>query len=234
MLYFTIAMEKKRTYDQGCAAAHALDLIGERWALLVVRELMLGPKRFADLRSGLPGISPNVLSQRLQGLTAIGVARQRTLPPPAASQVYELTPWGEALEPVLMALGRWGVQAANMPFTAPTSSASLLMAFRTMFDPAKAGDMTGTIGLELGPEAFSLQLQAGELSTRYGAAENPDATITSDTELLKAVAFGGMPLEAAVATRGLLLRGDAALSKTFLRSFTLPEPLGDSATRAEP
>src|ERR671932_1050136 len=101
-------MATMRSYQDGCAVAHALDFVGERWALLVVRELLLGPKRFTDLRTGLPGVSPNVLAQRLRELEQAGVVRRRRLPPPAASQVYELTEWGVDLEPVLTALGRWG------------------------------------------------------------------------------------------------------------------------------
>src|SRR5215204_4140654 len=92
-----LGMATMRTYDDGCAAAHALDLIGERWALLVVRELLLGPKRFTDLRAGLPNASPNVLAQRLRELEAAGIVRRRKLPPPAASRVYELTEWGQDL-----------------------------------------------------------------------------------------------------------------------------------------
>src|ERR671915_410189 len=101
-------MVTMRTYDDGCAAAHALDLIGERWALLVVRELLLGPKRFTDLRAGLPKVSPDVLAQRLRELEAAGVLLRRRLEPPAASQVYQLTEWGRGLEPVVLGLGRWG------------------------------------------------------------------------------------------------------------------------------
>ena len=100
-------MATRRTCCDGCAAAHALDLVGERWALLVVRELLLGPKRFTDLRAGLPGVSPNVLAERLRELERAGVVRRRKLPPPAASRVYELTDWGMELEPVIISLGRW-------------------------------------------------------------------------------------------------------------------------------
>src|ERR687895_1821390 len=106
---------RRRTYDDACAAAHALDLVGERWALMVVRELVLGPKRFTDLRTGLPQASPNVLAQRLKELEEVGVVRKRRLPPPAASQVYELTDWGRELESVLIALGRWGARAPLDP-----------------------------------------------------------------------------------------------------------------------
>ena len=96
----------RRSYDDACGAAHALDLVGERWALLVMRELMLGPKRFSDLRADLPGISANVLTQRLEGLQDAGVLRRRKLPPPASVQAYELTPWGYESEPIFQALGR--------------------------------------------------------------------------------------------------------------------------------
>src|SRR5918998_3635780 len=129
-----MSASKRRTYDDGCAAAHALDLVGERWALLVVRELLLGPKRFTDLRAGLPGASPNVLAQRLKELEQSGVVRRRKLPPPAAVQVYELTEWGAELEIVLKELGRWGaraplVQGAGMSFDAH------LLSLKTLFDP---------------------------------------------------------------------------------------------------
>src|SRR3712207_2209728 len=103
-----------RTYDDGCAAAHALDLIGERWALLIVRELLLGPKRFTDLRAGLPGASADVLAQRLREMTESGVVRRRKLPPPAGSEVYELTDWGAGLEPVVTHLGRWGSASQSL------------------------------------------------------------------------------------------------------------------------
>src|SRR5918997_5673996 len=106
-------MATMRTYCDGCAAAHALDLVGERWALLVVRELLLGPKRFTDLRAGLPSASPNVLAQRLRELEEAGVVRRRKLPPPAASRVYELTDWGMELEPVIIGLGRWGARSPS-------------------------------------------------------------------------------------------------------------------------
>ena len=131
-------MATTRTYDDGCAAAHALDLVGERWALLVVRELLLGPKRFTDLRSGLPHASPNVLAQRLRDLEAAGVVRRGKLPPPAASRIYELTEWGRDLEPVIIALGRWGVRSPSKPPDAELGVDSLILSFRTMFDPDRA------------------------------------------------------------------------------------------------
>src|SRR3954471_10523999 len=108
-------MATMRTYGDGCGIAHALDRIGERWALMIVRELVLGPKRFTDLRAGLPNASPNVLSQRLRELEQAGVVRRRKLPPPAASKVYELTEWGMELESVIVRLGRWGARSPSKP-----------------------------------------------------------------------------------------------------------------------
>ena len=102
-----------RSYEDACGSAHALDLIGERWAMLVMRELMLGPRRFGDLRGSLPGLSANVLTQRLEGLEAIGVVRRRKLPPPASVQVYELTPWGYESERAIQELGRWRCVATS-------------------------------------------------------------------------------------------------------------------------
>src|ERR687894_3181763 len=129
---------RRRTYDDACAAAHALDLVGERWALLVVRELVLGPKRFTDLRAGLPHVSPNVLAQRLRELEVAGVVRRRKLPPPAASRVYELTEWGLELEPAIIQLGRWGARSPSRPRDAAIGVDSIVLALRTMFDPRVA------------------------------------------------------------------------------------------------
>src|SRR5258705_12302554 len=114
-------MVGRRTYGEGCAVSHALDVIGERWALVVVRELLLGPKRFTDLRAGMPGASPDVLAQRLRELTEAGGVRQRKLPPPAGSQIYELTDSGAERQPVVNGLGRWAGRPPSAPFAPVTS-----------------------------------------------------------------------------------------------------------------
>src|SRR2546430_1056217 len=132
-LWAVSSKASKRSYDDGCAAAHALDLIGERWALLVVRELVLGPKRFTDLRAGLSGISPNVLTQRLEELEHAAILRRRKLTRPAAAWVYELTEWGMQLEPVVVALGRWAARSPFLP-EGSLSVDSLILSLRTMFD----------------------------------------------------------------------------------------------------
>ena len=218
-------MEKKRTYDEGCAAAHGLDLIGERWALLVVRELLLGPKRFTDLRASLPHVSPNVLAQRLRDLEASGVVRHTKLPPPAASRVYELTDWGTDLEPVIMALGRWASRSPAMPFGAPTSTASLVIAFRTMFDPEAAAGLEIGLELKLAEETFRARVTDGTLELERGQVSQPDAVIESDTATLKALAFGGWPLDEAERTGALRVTGDRALAERFFTLFKLPEPV---------
>src|SRR5205807_9422161 len=127
--------------------AHALDLVGERWAVLVVRELLLGPKRFTDLRAGLPHVGPDMLSQRLRELEEAGVVKRSKLPPPAASRVYELTDWGRELEPVVLALGRWGSRSPRPETDAPLGTDALMIALRTLFDPARADGLELVLGI---------------------------------------------------------------------------------------
>nr|MDP8993809.1 helix-turn-helix transcriptional regulator [Pseudomonadota bacterium] len=155
--------DAKRRYDDACGAAHALDLVGERWALLVMRELMLGPKRFSDLKADLPGISANVLTQRLEGLEEAGIVARRRLPPPAPAQVYELTPWGYEAEPIFQALGRWAARSPRHDPSLPLSAVSLLLSFRTMFDPARAEGLEARVGLRLGPESFVVCIAGGRI-----------------------------------------------------------------------
>ncbi|MGH6659483.1 MAG: winged helix-turn-helix transcriptional regulator, partial [Sphingomicrobium sp.] len=145
--------EAKRSYDDACGTAHALDLIGERWALLVLRELMLGPRRFTELKSDLPGISSNVLAQRLVELERRGLARKLRLPPPASVQVYEATEWGLEAEPIVQALGRWAARSPRHDPTLPISGVSILLSFRTMIDPHRARGIDARIGFRFGESA---------------------------------------------------------------------------------
>jgi DNA-binding HxlR family transcriptional regulator len=214
---------RRRRYADACAVAHALDLVGERWALLVVRELMFGPKRFSDLRAGLPGISANVLTQRLEGLEAAGVLRRRRLPPPAASQVYELTPWGYECEPVLQALGRWAARSPGHDPRLPISTVSLLLSLRTMFDPARAAGLDARIGLRIGAEAFLARIAEGRL--RIAAAEAPDgadAVLAGTAQAVAGAVYGGQPLAALEAAGALRIEGDRALAGRFVTLFPLP------------
>jgi DNA-binding HxlR family transcriptional regulator/putative sterol carrier protein len=217
-------MSGKRTYDDGCAGAHALNLIGERWALLVVRELLLGPKRFTDLRAGLPGISPNVLTQRLEELEAAGVIHRRRLPVPAAAWVYELTQWGHELEPIVIELGRWGARSPSLPRSAPLSVDSLLLSFRTMFDPASAAGLRARYELRFGEDRFRAEIAHGRLELARGSADQPDAVIESDPDTLAAVVYDGHKLSAALRSGKLRISGDKAAAKRLLTLFSLPEP----------
>src|SRR5678815_2166467 len=146
--------EAKRRYDDACAAAHGMDLIGDRWAMPVVRELLLGPRRFGDLKATLNGISANVLTQRLESLEKAGVLGRRRLPPPASVQVYELTAWGYEAAPIFQALGRWAVKSPGHDPTRPFSPVSLMLSLRTMLSPMAAGDLKARIQLVMNGEPF--------------------------------------------------------------------------------
>jgi DNA-binding HxlR family transcriptional regulator/putative sterol carrier protein len=217
-------MTSKRIYDDGCAGAHALNLVGERWALLIVRELLLGPKRFTDLRAGLPAISPNVLTQRLEELEQAAVVRRRRLPVPAAAWVYELTPWGHELEPIVIELGRWGARSPSLPRGAPLSVDSLILSFRTMFDAQAAAGLEARYELRFGRDRFHAEVRRGRLELARGSADQPDAVIDSDPDTLAAVVYDGRKLSAALRSGQLKIEGDKAAAKRLLTLFALPEP----------
>ena len=217
-------MATTRTYDDGCAAAHALDLVGERWALLVVRELLLGPKRFTDLRSGLPHASPNVLAQRLRDLEAAGVVRRGKLPPPAASKIYELTEWGRDLEPVIIALGRWGVRSPSKPPDAELGVDSLILSFRTMFDPDRAEGLDASYEFRLGEDRFRAEVADGRLEIERGTAAQPDATVEADAGALAGLVYDDLELDDTLSSGDLRIKGDRAMVERFLALFPLPEP----------
>jgi DNA-binding HxlR family transcriptional regulator len=188
---------RKRPHRDGCGIAHAADLLTERWALVVIRELLLGPKRFTDLRAGIPDISPNVLSQRVRELEASGVVRRRKLPPPAGARVYELTPWGSELEPAVLALGRWASRSPALPRNGEMGVDSMVLALKATFDPGAAGDLAATYGLVLDDQPFTVEVSNGRLSVRRGDADEPDALIRSDPNTMAALVFGGRSLTSA-------------------------------------
>src|SRR5437762_2831285 len=170
-----------RTYGDGCAIAGALDVIGERWALLVVRELVLGPKRYTDLRRGLPNASPNVLTQRLTELERAGVVRRRKLPPPAATRVYELTDWGRELERTVISLGHWGARSpAGPPGDAPIGADSMILALRSRFEPGATDGLRARYELRLGEDRYRVDVAGDELEVARGDADRADATIETD------------------------------------------------------
>jgi DNA-binding HxlR family transcriptional regulator/putative sterol carrier protein len=217
-------MAAKRSYDDGCASAHALDIIGERWGLLIARELMLGPKRFTDLRTGLPGISPNVLTQRLEELEQASVVRRRKLPPPAAAWVYELTEWGLDLEPVLMALGRWAVRSPTLPQGTPLGVDALILSFRTMFNAQAADGFEANLELRLEENRFHARIANGQMDLHRGTAPHPDAVIESDSNTLAGLAYGGSKVAEVLRSGDLKIEGDKSVVKRFLTLFPMPEP----------
>jgi DNA-binding HxlR family transcriptional regulator len=212
----------KRRYDDACGTAHALDLIGERWALLVMRELMLGPKRFGDLRSDLPGISANVLTQRLEGLEASGLLVRRRLPPPASAQVYELTPWGYEAEPIVQSLGKWAARSPAHDPTLPISATSVMLSFRTMFDPERAGDFRARIGFRLGPESFLATVEEGRFESARGETDGADAVFTGTPTGLAAAVYGGQPFRGLAEAGMLKVEGDLEVAARFATLFPLP------------
>jgi DNA-binding HxlR family transcriptional regulator len=194
-----------RSYGDQCGVARSLDVIGERWALLIVRELLLGPKRFNDLLAGLAGASPNVISQRLRELTGSGVIRQRDLGPPARVRVYELTDWGRELEPVVLHLGQWGTRAP-LPEGARWGLDSLLLALQATADPAV---VNGRYELRVGADVITVDGASGSVRVRRGTADRPDAALTTDADTLHAVALGKRSIAETIESGDLRLDGDS-------------------------
>lgn len=222
-------MARKRRYDTGCAVAHALDLVGERWALLVVRELLLGPKRFTDLLAGLPGAGPDMLTQRLRELTDAEVVSRRRLSPPSASWVYELTPWGAELTPIVFGLARWASRSPAMPYDAPLGVDSLMLSLIALFDRRAAAGLDATIAIHLDDQAFQLRITGGELTLTRGENGHPDATLETDRAALITLLRTDHDLDQVLADGSLRLSGDRALVERFRHLFPLPEPAGPAA-----
>ena len=218
-------MATLRTYGDGCGIAHALDLVGERWALLVVRELLLGPKRFTDLRGGLPTASTNVLSQRLRELEQAGIVRRRKLPPPAGSSVYELTDWGRELKPIVLSLGTWAVRSPSFPDDAPVGTDSVVLALGTFFDADAAGDLSARYELRLDDNTFHVTITGGTIELDRGPAQDPDAIIETDPVTLSAVIWNGRELTDALRTGDLRIDGDRGVVEHLLGLVPKPDPV---------
>ena len=189
-----------------CPIARALDVVGERWALLVVRELLFGPQRFSDLRGALPGVSSNLLTDRLRELEAHGVIRRRRLPPPAGSSIYELTDRGHRLEAVLDVLGEWG--AAEPPPADGSLSAVAVLLFLRGSLRANPAAPPGTFRFQLEGRAWTVTPRDGVLEIEPGETEPADAGIRTDPTTLNALLLGKSGLDAAVTTGAAEVDGD--------------------------
>lgn len=227
---------KARAYDDACATAHALDLLGERWALLVVRELMFGPKRFGDIRADLPGISANVLTQRLEGLEAAGILKRKRLPPPASAQVYELTEWGYESEPIFRVMGRWGARSPLHDATRPLSASSLMLSLRTMFNAKRAGRLSARIVFVIGEAAYLVTIADGRLTAERmddrQAVTAADLTLHARPEVVAAFFYGGVPLDALEGEGAILVEGDRSLARKLPSLFPLPGVVASKSAAA--
>jgi DNA-binding HxlR family transcriptional regulator/putative sterol carrier protein len=206
-----------KRYDQYCPMAHALSLVGERWALLIVRELLHGPKRYTDLAEGLPGIGTNILAGRLRDLEQHGIVQKRTLPPPAASTVYELTDYGAGLEEVLYALARWGARSLGPPGPEDELYPEWgLNAFAALFDPEAARGLSETYVLKIDDDVFTARLRDGRLEASVGRAEDADVVVELDMDTFFALTSGELAPTEAAARKRVRVEGDpAALERCF-------------------
>lgn len=214
--------EEKRRYEDACGLAHALDLVGERWAMLVLRELAYGARRFSELKADLAGISANVLTQRLTELEDRGLVQRTKLPPPASVQVYEATEWGLEAVPIIASLGRW---AARSPLHDPTmrmSHVSMLMSMQTLISPDRAKGFRGRICFRFGEAAYVVTVKDGRLEVERRDAEDCDVTFTGTPSEVAAVIHGGAPFET------IRVEGDVALAERFRTLFPLPPKVAAS------
>lgn len=215
-----VSAATKRWYDDACGTALALEIVGERWSLLIMRELVFGPRRFSELRANLPGISANVLTQRLQGLEATGVLTRRTLPSPASVQVYALTDWGLEAQSMMRDLGRWAARSPRHDPFAFMSPASAMMSLQTLVDTDRASALDLTVEIRFPADTFTARAAGGAIEVIRGEPQDPAATFTGDTMQLRVTFYGKAPFGAA---EGMAVTGDLDAARAFTDLFRLPE-----------
>ncbi|MDB5725710.1 MAG: transcriptional regulator [Novosphingobium sp.] len=210
-------------YDDACGTAFALELVGERWSLLIVRELMFGGRRFSDLRVGLPGISAKVLTERLGSLEQARIVQRRPLPPPVSAQVYELTPWGYGAEASIKEMFRWAASSPRHDTSLPTSAASLMLSFRAMFDGGRAGDLRITGAIRIGNDSFVVAIADRAFRNERGEVGDPDFMISAPAAMSIAALVYGRRQPEIVA--GLEVDGKRKKLARFIDCFHLPEKI---------
>ena len=214
-------------YGDACGIAFALELVGERWSLLIVRELMLGGRRFSDIRARLPGISAKVLTERLEALQAAGVVVKRQVSDPAPAQLYELTEWGYYAEPAIQELGRWAARSVLHDPMLPLSPVSLMLSMRTMVNKDEAKTFDATIGFDVRGETFVAELKDGQLPIRRGDPSDAQVIFRApDGPIIAAMLYGKVPMAALEAEAGLAVEGDRALAQRYVDLFELPPKIG--------
>ena len=212
----------RKRFDQYCPVAHALELVGERWALLIVRELLDGPKRYTDLAAGLPGIGTNILAGRLRDLEEAGVIQKRQLPPPAAAKVYELTPYGEELREPLYALGRWGARSLGPPRPEDHMPPGWLV--NAVRATCRGGCLPGrSFAIRVDGDAVTARFEGEELLVEPGAAADADTVIETDPATLFCIASGQTPIREAIRSKAVKVTGDRTDAEGFLSLFSFDE-----------
>ena len=224
-----VAETHGKWYQDACGTAFAMELVGERWSMLIVRELMLGGRRFSDLRAGLPGISAKVLTERLASLEQAGVLTKRKLAPPAATQVYELTEWGYLAEPAIQELGRWAARSPEHNPQLPLSPVSFMLSLRTMIDHEAAKEFDVAAGFTVAGQSFLAELAGGEMPVRRAEAGEGAINFASAEPLpLLRVFYGKQPL-AEAEKQGVSIVGDRVLAERFIALFALPPKVSPEA-----
>jgi DNA-binding HxlR family transcriptional regulator len=224
-----------KRYEQFCPVAHALSLVGERWALLVVRELLKGPRRYTDLAGGLPGIGTNILATRLRELEAAGVVHKRRLPPPAASTVYELTEYGAGLEEAIHAIARWGARSLGPPCGGDTVDPDwALSAFPALLYPERARGLTETYVIGVDDGVFTVRLDDGRLTVDTGAADDADLVAHMDMPTIFELASGDLAAQDALAQGRVQIEGDPEALARFFHVFSFAPRLATPGPTSPP
>ncbi|RVQ65963.1 transcriptional regulator [Croceicoccus ponticola] len=222
-----------RWYGDACGAAFAMELLGERWTMLVLRELMLGPLRFSRLRASLPGISAKVLTERLETLESAGLLTRRMLPPPTSAQVYELTEWGYETETIMQVLGRWSVRSMAHDPTLPLTPVSCMLSMRTMIHADRAEGLDMVVDFAFGEERFTARLSGGQLGVARSEHASPDADLSfaaaSPNAILPYI-YGKRPLDEVERDFGLELSGSRDIADRFAALFALPSKVISKST----
>ncbi len=213
-----------RSYNQLCGLAYALDIVGERWTMLIMRELVAGPRRFTDLMAGLPGVSTNLLTERLKGLEEKRVIRRRVLPAPAGSTVYELTAVGQALQPALLELGKWGRQfvPASMEGVHVLHVGSYALTPQTFFRPELAQGVNETYALYIGDEVQQIRITGGEIDVQQREPSQADMALYAETPVYLGLLLGEIDLDAALAGGLIRVEGDIDALRRFLMICGIP------------
>jgi DNA-binding HxlR family transcriptional regulator len=222
-------VENRRNYKQFCGLARALDRVGERWTLLVVRNLLLGPRRYSDLLEELPGLTTNLLAARLREMEKLGLVHKRAALSPVRANVYELTPMGRALEPALMELARWGGRFMDRPNRADTLNVGwALLSLKRRY----RGGLTLVVELGIDERRFELAFTPRHLAVTEGAATRPDLSVAGSLADVRAWLFGGADARALAQVGKLRVEGAETAWEALLAAFSPREPSAEEiATR---